>query len=61
MPTAVANFIKPRKIVALIGEPITVEIDESEQVPCGCGARSSPQQLHDELQRLYDAAQVRAG
>ena len=55
-----ANFIKPRKIVALIGEPIEVTLDDSGRFP-RAAVHDLTVQLHGELQRLFDAAQVRAG
>ena len=43
-----------------MGKPITVEIDESERFP-RAAVRDLTLLLHEELQRLFDAAQVRAG
>jgi 1-acyl-sn-glycerol-3-phosphate acyltransferase len=54
-----ARFIRPHKIVAIIGEPIRPPVDESGRVP-RLARRDVTVQLHDELQRLYDLAQIRA-
>jgi 1-acyl-sn-glycerol-3-phosphate acyltransferase len=55
-----ARYIRPKRIHAVIGPPIAV--------PTGLSGRTQRAavhditvQLHDELQRLFDAAQVRAG
>jgi len=55
-----AKFIYPKKNVAIVGAPIPVPVDESGRVP-RAAVRDLSVQLHDELQRLFDAAQVRAG
>jgi len=55
-----ARFIYPKKIVAIIGPPIHPPVDESGKV-LRTTRRDVTAQLHDELQRLYDAAQVSAG
>ncbi len=55
-----AKFIYPKKIVAIVGAPISVALDESGKAP-RAAVRDLSVQLHDELQRLFDAAQVRAG
>jgi 1-acyl-sn-glycerol-3-phosphate acyltransferase len=54
-----ARFIRPHKIVAIIGEPIRPPVDESGRV-LRLARRDVTAQLHDELQRLYDLAQIRA-
>jgi 1-acyl-sn-glycerol-3-phosphate acyltransferase len=54
-----ARFIRPHKIVAIIGEPIRPPVDEPGRVP-RLARRDVTAQLHDELQRLYDLAQIRA-
>jgi len=59
MPKA-ARFIFPHKIVAIVGEPITVPIDASGKVS-RAAVRDATVALHSELQRLFDLAQVRAG
>ena len=55
-----ATFIRPRKLHVIIGAPITApdgRADERQRVV----VREVTAQLHRELQRLFDAAQVRAG
>jgi 1-acyl-sn-glycerol-3-phosphate acyltransferase len=53
------RFIYPHKIVAIIGEPIHPPVDDSGRV-LRTARRDVTAQLHDELQRLYDLAQIRA-
>lgn len=55
-----ARFIFPHKMVAIVGEPI--------QPPLGLTGKAQREamaavtlQLHDELQRLFDLAQIKAG
>lgn len=55
-----AKFIKPRKVYVVVGKPITVPTDEHGRAHRDV-LRSTTLELHDELQRLYDAALVRAG
>ncbi len=55
-----SRFIRPRRIHAVIGPPIAVPVDASGRVP-RAAVRDVTLQLHDELQRLFDIAQVRAG
>lgn len=55
-----ARFIKPRRVHVVVGAPITVATDEHGRASREM-LRAASQQLHDELQRLYDAALVRAG
>lgn len=54
-----ARMVFPRKVVVLIGEPIVVETNE-----IGRATRqhltAATQQLHSEIQRLYDEAQAAA-
>ncbi len=55
-----ARFIRPRKVHVIVGEPIPIALD-------GRGRASREElsrvtaQVHDHLQRLYDAALVKAG
>jgi 1-acyl-sn-glycerol-3-phosphate acyltransferase len=55
-----AKVIKPRRIHAVIGPPIPVPAETNGRVH-RAKLREITEQLHDELQRLFDAAQVRAG
>jgi 1-acyl-sn-glycerol-3-phosphate acyltransferase len=54
-----AWFIRPRKIWMIVGEPIPPPVGEGKS---GRSAvRATTLQLHEELQRLFDLAQARAG
>ena len=55
-----ARLIKPHRIHAVIGPPIAVPAEVNGRIP-RAALRDMTVQLHDELQRLFDAAQVRAG
>lgn len=55
-----ARFIHPHKMVAIVGEPIHPPVSGTGRVD-RVAMRDVTVQLHDELQRLYDLAQVRAG
>jgi 1-acyl-sn-glycerol-3-phosphate acyltransferase len=55
-----ARYIRPAKVVVIIGPPLTAEADESGHVSRPA-IRELTQRLHDELQKLFDAAQIRAG
>lgn len=55
-----ARFIRPCRIHAVIGPPIAVPVDAQGRVH-RAALHDITVELHDELQRLFDAAQVRAG
>lgn len=55
-----AKMIRPRKVHIVIGEPIVVGRTASGRVSRGAVAVAT-EQLHAELQRLYDVAQSRVG
>ncbi|MFT3854639.1 MAG: lysophospholipid acyltransferase family protein [Ilumatobacteraceae bacterium] len=55
-----ARFIHPHKMVAIVGEPIHPPVTETGRVD-RVAMRDVTVQLHDELQRLYDLAQIKAG
>jgi 1-acyl-sn-glycerol-3-phosphate acyltransferase len=53
------NIIYPKKVHVIVGEPIAVKPLESGRVP-RAAVREASDQLHEELQRLFDTAQARA-
>ena len=53
-----ARFIRPRKVAVVIGAPLTVESDGS-RVP-RAAIHELTEHLHEELQRLFDRAQILA-
>lgn len=55
-----AKFIYPRKVHVVIGEPIVAETLPSGRVPRGT-VSAVTEQLHAELQRLFDLAESRVG
>lgn len=55
-----SKMIYPRKCVVIVGEPIVAQRDEEGRVPRSA-VKDVTQRLSDELQRLFDEAQVRAG
>lgn len=55
-----SKWIHPRKVHLVIGPPIVGEVGESGRITRSARAAVSAQ-LSSELQRLFDAAQVRAG
>jgi 1-acyl-sn-glycerol-3-phosphate acyltransferase len=55
-----ARYIRPAKVVVIVGPPLTAEADESGRISRPA-MRELTQRLHDELQKLFDAAQIRAG
>jgi 1-acyl-sn-glycerol-3-phosphate acyltransferase len=55
-----ARFIRPVKVVVVVGEPLWVESVEGVRVPREA-TRELTTRLHTELQRLFDVAQIRAG
>jgi len=54
-----ARFIRPRKVAVVIGAPLTVDSD-GRRVPRPA-IHELTERLHEELQRLFDQAQIRAG
>ncbi len=52
-----AKFIFPRKVHVIVGEPIVVETNERGRATRDM-LRSASDQLHAELQRLFDEAQA---
>jgi 1-acyl-sn-glycerol-3-phosphate acyltransferase len=54
-----ARFIRPRKVAVVIGEPMWAESDGG-RVP-RAAIHELTDRLHEELQRLFDHAQIRAG
>jgi 1-acyl-sn-glycerol-3-phosphate acyltransferase len=54
-----ARFIRPRKVAVVIGEPMWPESDGG-RVP-RAAIHELTDRLHEELQRLFDQAQIRAG
>jgi len=55
-----ARFIRPSKVVVVVGEPVRVPAEPGIRVPRPA-MRAVTEQLHEELQRLFDTAQIRAG
>jgi len=55
-----AKFIRPAKLHVIIGAPIEVPVTDSPKAAREA-ARGMTEQLHAELQRLFDLAQARAG
>jgi 1-acyl-sn-glycerol-3-phosphate acyltransferase len=55
-----AKMVRPGRITLVIGPPLRAEVDESGKAPRRA-VRELTDQLHAELQRLFDEAQVRAG
>jgi 1-acyl-sn-glycerol-3-phosphate acyltransferase len=55
-----AKFIKPVKCVLVIGPPLHPEAGEVGKAPRRA-VRELNERLRDELQRLFDEAQVKAG
>ena len=54
-----ARFIRPRKVAVVVGEPMWAKSDGG-RVPRPA-IHELTAQLHEELQRLFDRAQIRAG
>jgi hypothetical protein len=54
-----SRFIWPRKVAVVIGEPLWAKSD-GERVP-RAAMHELTAQLQEELQRLFDQAQIRAG
>ena len=56
-----AKLLKPSKLVLIVGDPIPPpERTESGRTPRSAVAKLT-QQLHDDIQQLFDEAQARAG
>jgi 1-acyl-sn-glycerol-3-phosphate acyltransferase len=55
-----ARFIRPTKVVVVVGPPLRVEAEPGGRVPRPA-IRQVTAELHEELQRLFDTAQIRAG
>ncbi len=55
-----AKFISPRKLHAIVGKPLQVEVGLTGRMQREA-MRVVTADLHAEMQRLYDAAQARAG
>jgi 1-acyl-sn-glycerol-3-phosphate acyltransferase len=55
-----ARFIRPTKVAVVVGEPMWVESEPGVRVPREA-TRELTARLYEELQRLFDSAQVRAG
>jgi 1-acyl-sn-glycerol-3-phosphate acyltransferase len=55
-----ARFIRPSKVVVVVGRPLRVEAEPGARLPRPA-IRAVTLQLHEELQRLFDTAQIRAG
>ena len=54
------KMIYPRKVHVIVGVPIVVPTSDSGRITKTTRSQVS-EQLHDELQRLFDLAQIRAG
>jgi 1-acyl-sn-glycerol-3-phosphate acyltransferase len=54
-----ARFIRPAKVVVVVGEPLRVDAEDGARVP-RAATRELTVRLHEELQRLFDLAQIRA-
>ena len=55
-----AKFIYPKKLHVVIGKPIPAPVGENPKVQRDA-TRECTQQLHAELQRLFDVAEARSG
>lgn len=55
-----SKMIYPRKCVVIVGQPIVAQRDEEGRVPRSA-VKDVTQRLSDELQRLFDEAQILAG
>jgi 1-acyl-sn-glycerol-3-phosphate acyltransferase len=55
-----AKFIYPRKVHVIIGAPIPAPVAEGSRVP-RAALKEVTERLHNDLQRLFDEAQVKAG
>jgi 1-acyl-sn-glycerol-3-phosphate acyltransferase len=55
-----ARFIRPRKVAIVIGAPMEADSSAGARVP-RAAIHELTERLHEELQRLFDLAQIRAG
>lgn len=55
-----AKFLRPKKCVLVVGEPISIELDAQGRVPRSA-VKDVTTRLSRELQRLFDDARTRAG
>ncbi|MEI7506595.1 MAG: lysophospholipid acyltransferase family protein [Actinomycetes bacterium] len=55
-----AKFIYPRKLVVIIGQPIPVPASVEGRMP-RAAVKEVTEQLYDQLQKLFDEAQIKAG
>jgi 1-acyl-sn-glycerol-3-phosphate acyltransferase len=55
-----ARFIRPRKVTIVIGPAMEAESSDGARVP-RAAIHELTERLHEELQRLFDLAQIRAG
>jgi 1-acyl-sn-glycerol-3-phosphate acyltransferase len=55
-----AKFLRPKKCVLVVGEPISVALDSEGRVPRSA-VKDVTTKLSDELQRLFDISRQRAG
>lgn len=55
-----AKFIRPKKLYVVIGAPIPAPTGENHKLQRDA-TRACTQQLHSELQRLFDIAEARSG
>ena len=56
-----ARFIRPKKVVLVVGEPLIPPVPEDGKRVKRSAMKAYNDQLHAELQRLFDLAQERAG
>lgn len=56
-----ARFIRPTKVVLVVGEPLVPPVPEDGKRVKRSAMKAYNDQLHAELQRLFDLAQERAG
>lgn len=55
-----SNMIRPKRVHVIIGKPMHFRRDEQGRIP-RAAVKEISEQLHGELQRLFDAAQLKAG
>jgi len=56
-----ARFIRPKKVALVVGEPLVPPVPEDGKRVKRSAMKAYNDQLHAELQRLFDLAQERAG
>lgn len=56
-----AKLIRPTRIHIVVGEPIFPPVTEEGKRPSRRAVRELNERLHEEIQRLFDEAQVKAG